>query len=78
MFIVDALTDLCEWGIVWCNPSERSRLMRSHAAFHERRSREAIIVRAILSKSAQVGYSGLTEREQDILQAFGAGADLPC
>lgn len=79
MFIGEALRDLCVWDvIVFASPEAHERASRRHRAYHERKAQEAHIIRAITLRLGRgVAWGELSERERQIMRAYGAGADLP-
>lgn len=79
MFIGDALRDLCQWeAITFASPEAHARASARHRAYHERKAQEAHIIRAITLRLGRgVSWGDLSERERQIMRAYGAGADLP-
>lgn len=74
----DELADLCQWrAILFASPEAEARALRRHAAYHEQRAAEALVVGAVLRKASAGGWSQLTEREREIVRAYSVGATLP-
>lgn len=78
MYAEDAIRDLCQWDvIVFASQEAHDRARRLHRQYHDRKATEAHIVRAVLHRmNVGVRWSDLSERERQIMRAYGAGADL--
>lgn len=74
----DYWNELCNFAhVVFADPESFGAAIERHERIHEQREAEAVVIGAILRKMDTAGWSGLTERETEIMRAYSVGATLP-